>query len=39
MREECPPDLRAIHEKYGSAESTPLEVEIDGPKTVELKLD
>jgi hypothetical protein len=34
-----PSDLRAIHEKYGSAEATPLEVQIDGPKTVELKLD
>jgi len=34
-----PPDLKAIHEKYGSADVTPLEVEIDGPKTVDLKLD
>ena len=34
-----PPEAREIHAKYGSAEVTPLEVEIDGPKTLDLKLD
>ena len=35
----APPDVKEIHAKYGSAGVTPLEVEIDKPKTVELKLD
>jgi hypothetical protein len=34
-----PPGAREIHAKYGSVEVTPLEVEIDGPKTLNLKLD
>ncbi len=34
-----PADLKAIHDKYGNVNTTPLEVEIDRAKSVDLKLD
>jgi hypothetical protein len=34
-----PADLKAIHDKYGNVNTTPLEVEIDRAKTVDLQLD
>jgi hypothetical protein len=34
-----PSEIKEVIAKYGSAEVTPLIVEIDGPKTLDLKLD
>lgn len=34
-----PADLREIHGKYGGPEISPLEVEVNGEETLELKLD
>lgn len=38
-RFEIPPDVKAIVEKYGDLETTPLEFDIQESQTIDLKLD